>query len=471
MGEGVSFEPTPEGKAMQDSLFGPADSVDDAALAAGKPQEELPPGPPRLRKAERTQVEMHWSSLDELLEPEHSARYVWQAVEKLDLSRWLKAIQATAHTPGRDATDPRILLALWIYATLEGVSSARALARLCEKHVAYQWLRGGVTLNHHTLSDFRTENAAAWDELLTTSVGTLLSTGLVKLESVAQDGLRVRANAGSSSFRRLSTLEKCLTEAQEQMAALKRHEDESYEQCEERLRAARQRAAHERQERVKAALEEGQKLAAEREERRKKGGTPPTEPRGSTTDPEARMMQFSDGGFRPGYNVQFATDVDSGIIVGVDVVQAGNDSEQLPPMLDQIEERHQKTPSTVLADCGFATLDAVEQVTAKGCTLYAPLRREKEQLAAGKNPYEKKRRDTPAITAWRERMGTEAAKLIYKLRGQTAEWVNALARNRGLRFMPVRGRAKCRVIALLYAITHNLIVGKRLCAEMIPSPT
>ena len=175
-------------------------------------------------------------------------------------------------------------------------------------------------------------------------------------------------------------------------------------------------------------------------------------------------MKFPDGGYRPGYNVQFATDTESGVIVGVEVTNAGNDGEELPPMLDQLEERYERVPNEALVDGGFATKDAIDQADDRGCTVYAPIKDEEKQRAAGKDPYARKKGDSDATAAWRSRMGTEAAKLIYRLRAQTAEWVNAQCRNRGFWRMPVRGQPRCRIIALLFAITHNLVVARD-CAQ------
>ena len=188
---------------------------------------------------QRNQVEMHWASLDELLEPDHPARIVWAAVCELDFSRWLDTIKAVEGVAGRDATDPRLLVALWIYATLEAVGSARELARLCEKHLAYQWLCGGVTVNYHLLADFRSQGGEKWDDLLTQIVGSLLAENLVTMKRVAQDGMRVRASAGKASFRRRPRLEQFLEEARQQVEALKMLADESPEDLTRRQRAAR----------------------------------------------------------------------------------------------------------------------------------------------------------------------------------------------------------------------------------------
>lgn len=424
-------------------------------------------GRPRLRVPHRDQIEMHWVSLDELLEADHRSRLVWMAVGGLRLDRWLDGIKAVEGSVGRDATDPRLLVALWVYATLEGVGSARELARLCQKHLAYQWLCGGVSMNYHLLADFRSQGGDKWDELLTQIVASLLAEGLVMMTRVAQDGMRVRASAGKASFRRRGRLESFLDEAREQVEALKQLADEPSEELSRRQRAARQRAADERAERIEQAIRNCEELQTQREASAKKSGRQPTEARASTTDPEARVMQFSDGGYRPGYNVQFSTTTKTGIIVGVEVVNAGTDQEQLPPMLQQIEERYDQIPQEALVDGGFASRDSIDQASQAGCTVYAPLKEEQKQLEAGKDPYAKKKGDSAAVASWRARMGTTAAKTAYRLRCQTAEWVNAMARNRGLRQMPVRGQRKCRTVAVMYAATHNLMQALKLRAEAI----
>jgi transposase len=443
---------------MDSVLFdkGEAGPRSPGQAAAEFQADEVAAGIPRLRVPQRNQVEMHWASLDELLEAEHPARMVWAAVCGLNLSRWLQQIKAVEGNVGRDATDPRLSLAVWVYATLEGVGSARAVARLCEKHLAYRWLCGGVSVNHHLLSDFRSQNLAAWDELLTQIVGSLMAEGLVTLKRVAQDGMRVRAHAGKSSFRRKKTLEECLRQAREQVETLKKLVEENPDELNQRERAARERVAAERSRRIEEALRQCEQLQEEREASARRSGRTAKEARASTTDPEARVMQFSDGGYRPGYNVQFSTDTESGVIVGVDVVNVGNDSEQLPPMLDQINARYAQTPEESLVDGGFASLDAIEQSAERGCTVYAPVKEEKKQVAAGKDPHAPKKGDSEAVAKWRARMGTPAAKVIYQLRCQTAEWVNAICRNHGLWQMPVRGRPKVRNIAVLHAVTHNL---------------
>lgn len=404
---------------------------------------------PRLKMANRTQIELRPVDLEGLLPADHRARLVWQFVEGLDLSELYAPIRAVEGHAGRPAIDPKILMALWLYATLEGVGSARALARLCEQHDAYRWIAGGVSVNAHTLSDFRVGHAEAMDQLLTQSVAVLMKAGAVTLQRVAQDGMRVRASAGAASFRRKKTLKRCRREARAQVRALREELEADPGATERRQQAARQRAAEARQRRVEKALAEmpaveKKKPAAEREEKA----------RVSTTDPEARVMKMADGGFRPAYNAQLATDTGSQVIVGVEVTNAGSDQGQLGAMREQLRERYGREPEAMLVDGGFAKLEEVEAASEAGCVVYAPLMQPRD---ASRDPYRALPGDGPGVAAWRQRMGTEEAKAIYKERAATAECVNALSRNRGLHQLPVRGRLKAKVILLWQALVQNLM--------------
>jgi transposase len=414
-------------------------------------------GTPRLRVPQRDQTEFNWSSVDERLDSDSPARAVWALVCRLDLDAWLAEIKAVEGHVGRDATDPRLLVALWVFATLKGIGSARELERLCKDHLAYQWLCGGVSVNYHMLADFRSQGGAKWDALLTQIVATLMAEDLVTMDRVAQDGMRVRADAGKSSFRTGGRLEQLLEEAKQQVETLKQLAETDPEELTKRQRAARERAAAERQARIEEAARQCEELRAKKKAREKGRTEKSSEARASTTDPEARNMKFSDGGCRPGFNLQFATDTATGIVLGVDVTSAGSDSEEMPPMLDQLESRYDKVPDEILVDGGFASLDAIDATEARNCKVYAPVKDAEKQKKAGKDPYARKPHDTAHTAAWRGRMGEEASQTLYKLRAQTAEWVNALCRNRGLWRMPVRGRERCRIVATLYAITHNLI--------------
>jgi transposase len=429
------------GKEPEPTLF---------AMEPCEREKARPPGRPRLRRAERQQVVMQVASLDSLLPEDHGARVVWDYVEGLDLSRLYADIGSVEGGPGRNAIDPRILLALWLYATLDGVGPARQLARLCEDHVAYRWICGGVSVNYHTLSDFRTAHPALLDDLLTQSVATLMQEGLVTLHRVAQDGMRVRADAGAASFRRRESLEKCQQQAQEQVESLRQELETDPGTSTRRRQAARERAARQRSARVEQALE-----ALSEIEKKRSGQEKKKKARASTTDPEARVMKMADGGFRPAHNVELATDTASQVITGVDVVNAGSDTGQMPPMVQQHQDRYGRRPEEFLVDGGFAQLDAIEQVsTAAGTTVYAPLQKARKE---GRDPYQPLPGDSEAIAAWRRRMGTAEAKEIYKERAATAECVNAISRNRGLHQFLVRGLQKVRTVVLWFALAHNLM--------------
>jgi len=372
---------------------------------------------------------------------------VWAFVEGLDLSAFHARIKAVEGHSGRPPIDPAILVSLWLYATLEGVGSARALDRLCDEHDAYRWLAGGVGVNHHTLADFRVEATDLLDALLVQSVAALLATGEVTLSRVAHDGIRVRAGAGAASFRRRATLDRALSAATAQVEALKRELDEDPSATSRRVAAARERAATERADRVRRALEQLPALEAAK----RRTGKPPEEARASTTDPEARVMRLGDGGFRPAYNGQYTTDVDSGLVVGVAVTNSGSDQGELGPAVARVRDHYGRPPDEILVDGAYVTLVEIDDLTACGTTVYAPpTTRPPRSKGSWRRP------DSPAVADWRERMATPDAQLIYRLRAASAEWVNALARNRGLQQFRVRGLAKVRSILLWFALAHNL---------------
>jgi transposase len=411
-------------------------------------------GAPRVQRPDRAQLELRSVDLDGLLPADHRARLVWAFVEGLDLEPLYGRIRATEGAPGRPPIDPAILTALWLYATLEAVGSARALDRLCAEHDAYRWLCGGVGVNYHTLADFRVAHGELFDRLLTESVAALVAEGHVTLARVAQDGARVRAAAGSSSFRRRDALGRALAAAEAQVAALRRELDDDPAATSRRVAAARERAAAERADRVRRALDRLPELEARKARRTYRG--PRTPPEVSTTDPEASFMRFADGGSRPAYNAQFATDVASQVIVGLDVVTE-TDGAQLGPMVDQLRARYARTPAEHLVDGGYRNFGDLTRVAAPGCgtTVYMPPGRPRR--GSPRDPALPRRGDTPAVAAWRARMATEAARAIYRERAATAECVNALARNRGLTAFRVRGRARAQAVLLWFALAHNLL--------------
>lgn len=175
-------------------------------------------------------------------------------MERQDLSALLNAIKARGAAPGRKAIDPRVLFALWLYATLDGVASGREIARLSQEHDAYRWICGGVSVNYHALNDFRSTNEALMDDLLTSNVAALAAVGAVRLERVAQDGMRVRANAGAASLRRKPRLQRHLADARELVQTLKKQAKSDSGLAGRRAQTAQLRAAQQREQRIALAL-------------------------------------------------------------------------------------------------------------------------------------------------------------------------------------------------------------------------
>ena len=381
------------------------------------------PDEARVLRPVRQQVQWVAVDLESAVSQDHAARAIWGLLEKLDLSAFYGSIKAVVDHPGRPTTDPQVLLALWLLATVEGVGSARRVAQLCEEHDAYRWLCGGVPINYHMLSDFRVAHQGALDELLSQIVASLMAAGAVTLERVAQDGMRVRASAGAASFRRKERLEGHLDAARAQVARLaqeREHPDPGVSQREQR---ARERAARERVERVEQALKYLPQVEAAKGRQQQTLAKPKrkkvTGPRTSTTDPQARVMKMPDGGFRPAYNVELATDVASGVIVGVDVVNRG-DAGQAAPMEEQVRKRTGEHAKDYLMDGSFAMRADITTLEERGVTVYAPVRLPRNK--AEEERYQPRYGDGPAVVRWRQRMATEEAQAVYRERGATAEW-------------------------------------------------
>jgi transposase len=325
-----------------------------------------------IHRGDRHQETMIFGSLDAQLPVEHRARIVDEAVRGMDLSEFYNAVASTSWEGGRPAHDPGVLIGLWLLATLDGYGSARELSRLVDEHIAYRWLAHGTAVSHHTLSSFRVGCSAKLDRLLTQLVAALVSEGLVTMERVAQDGMKVRAAAGAASFHRQTTLATALLDAEAQIAELARQVDARPDEISARQRAARERAARERAERIGKALSVAMELDAKRDQ--KEGPA-----RASSTDHEARVMKHGDGGFRPSVNVQLATDADSQVIVGVAVNNAGTDFGLAAPMHAQVTERTGIMPKDYLIDGGFTKHVDIEAMDHAGTRVIAPVPKPKDQ--------------------------------------------------------------------------------------------
>lgn len=436
-------------------LFGglPEQSVAKAEPGSGKP---------RMREPERRQVELRPVDLDSLLAADHPARVIWRYVERLDLKVLEDAIGAREHTPGQAPASPRLLLALWLYATSQGVGSARALERLCASHDAYRWLCGGVSVNYHGLADFRSGHGELLDRLLTHNIAALMADGSIEFAEVVQDGVRVRAGAGASSFRRRQSLHKYLKKAGRLVEYLKQEIDEDPDASNRRIKAAQERAAREREERVAAALDKLAEIEAERERRsktNKKQVAGQKEPRASTTDPEARVMKMADGGFRPAYNCQIGTVAEGQIVVDVAIDTTGSDRGLLRPMLERLKERYESLPRRHLVDGGFHKNEDTEWAAGEGVLVYGPTTRNKHKS----DPYAPRPKDGPGVAAWRRRMRSPHGKGVYKRRGM-GECINARFRQWGLRQFTVRGVHKVKTVLLWFALANNIIAGHHLKA-------
>jgi transposase len=439
----------------------------DDELFGALPEQAPPPADaasraaPRMREPRRDQIELRAVDIESLIGQDHPVRVIWTYVEGLDLSELENRIKARGDRPGHPATSPRLLLALWLYANSDGVGSARALERLCNSHDVYRWLCGGVSVNYHTLSDFRVGCADLLDRLLAEHLAALAKAGLVDLDTLAQDGVRIRANAGAASFRREATLERHLATAEAVVEELKREVEERPDASNQRIKAARERAARERSERVKAAnaaLDEIKQQRQEREEKRG-NGKKPKEPRASTTDADARVMKMADGGFRPGYNVQVATAAGEQIVAAVEVRNTGSDRGLMRPMLERLRARNGRLPKQHLVDGGFGSAQDIEWAHAEGTDVYCPPTQSKH----GTDPYLPRRGDGAGVLAWRARMADEAGKSRYKLRS-ICECIHARWRNWNLRQFTVRGSEKVRAVVLGYALTNNILQGHRLAS-------
>ena len=441
------FPAAESGELTQPTLF----DLPPPVAPAARPVRADPRRGVRLRQANRFQMTWGPSNIDAQLPEDHPARTIYAVIERLDLSALYAQVEALEREAGAPAIDPKILLALWVYATSEGEGSAREIWRLTRLHDAYRWILGGVDVGYHTLSDFRSQQGEAIDALITQVLALLMKQDLVDLSRVAQDGTRVRASAGAASFRREQTLEDLMRVARQHLEEVTREAADPAVSA--RRAAALRRGAQQRLERLEAALAQIPEVT----ETKKKSGAKDATARVSTTDPDARVMKMGDGGFRPAFNVQFATTTDEArVIVGVEVTNRGSDAGQSTPMLEQIEQRTGIRPDEALVDGGYAQHEAIDEAAERKVTLYTPVPKPRKEDT--RDPHLPREGDSEAVAAWRQRMGTDEAKEIYRQRAATAETVNADAKtHRGLDALAVRGLENVAGSAALFALTYNVL--------------
>ncbi len=423
----------------------------------------------RIRQAERRQAGFELVNLESLVVDDHPVRAVWSFVEGLDLQSFYDRIKARGETPGRPATDPRILLALWLYATSDGIGSARALARLCEHHTIYRWICGGVGVNHTMLSEFRLDSGEFLDRLLTSSLAALMKEGLITLDEVITDGTKVRAAASRSSMRRRRTLVELEEKARIRVAELKQELEADSAAGERRLLKRRLSAAEDRARRVAAALAKHPAATPKDEKDQNEGDDPPLagggksgkkpkEERVSTTDPDAPLMRMADGAVRVAYNVQVASAC--GFVVAIEPVQRRNDRGLAPAVVAQVQQRCGKPPTRLLADTGAMTaadITTLAQTHPSMQVFSPPPACKAASKPESKARYERNRAAEPqCLKEWRARMDSEEGQAVYKRRSNT-EHAHARLKNRGFERMALRGLAKVRIACWLHAVTHNLM--------------
>jgi len=430
----------------------------------------------RFLEADRSQLSWDLIDLESLLPADHRARQVWHFAQGLDLDPFYEAILSREGHAGRPPADPRVLLALWLFATLEGVGSARELARLVGRDVAYRWLAGGVPVNHHGLSDFRVGWSQELDRLLTESVAALVEAGLVSLDELAIDGTKIRSPASARSFTRGGRLERIERAAAERVAKLKAEIESDPAAGKRRREAAIERAACEAKAKVDKAREALERLRKEKQKREK---THPEEekakdaPAVSLSDPDARRMRFADGAVRAGYNLQTVSVPTVGLILTVEATDRRNDKGLAVPMVKRVVARFGRPPARLLIDEGYASRDDIETLARpdaedRKTLVYMPPPGEKPVEAltpkAEANRRFKRKAESAAVQEWRQRMATDEAREIFRQR-KRVELIHAQYKNRGLDRLTVRGIAKAQAVALWHALAINLTVIRRLTPQ------
>jgi transposase len=317
----------------------------------------------RLKPINRRQMVMRTIDVERLVDEDHPVRAIWEMLGQVELSAFVKRVKAVEGRPGQAAVDPRLLASLWIYGYSEGISSARELSRMCEYEPGCQWLTGLSGVNYHTLSDFRVDHKEALDGVFMQVLGLLSAEGLVELKQVTLDGTKIKASAGKDTFRREDRIDRHLKLAKQQIEQMG---DPSSEAGARRRAKAKERVFEDKKRRLELAKEELKKIREAKPEEEK------AEARVSTSDPHARIMKNSDGGYMPAYNVQVATDAAHGIVLDVEAVQGGNDRDQLIPAVERLKEKLQ-IPGQMIVDAGYTSHNNIEVAAEEGIDLIAPV--------------------------------------------------------------------------------------------------
>lgn len=409
----------------------------------------------RVREPKREGQEIVFVVAEDSLPLSHPARLLWTALGDFDLSAFVVDAKAVAHTAGRRVYSPRMMLTLWGYALSEGVVHARQIARLIQRDVTYRWIVGDVDVGRTRLSDFLGRHREALIDLLADVLGALMDANLLWLPNhrLAQDGTKLRADAAIGSFRTAEGLAECRVHAELHLKAVLATMDEP--PLSAREQEARERGAMDVLDRIKAATAAAAEVAAQRaashDPKRKATA------KGSTSDPDARLMRMADGSIAPAHNVQFATLGDPAggpvAIVGVRVTSAGNDKGSLLPMRATVGELTGRTPDEVLADPDHVTLDDLRLASAEGFTIVSRVPERWTPEGKGQDD---------VTRAWMRQVETEESKAVYRGRKALAERPNAILKDTyQLDRLTVRGRERVECVAWLIAVMITLHEHRR----------
>jgi len=471
----------------------------------------------------REQIQWTAVDLEQLIPTDHKARAIWELTGKLNLSAFEEHSKSKEGEVGRPSWSPRLLISVWLYAYSEGLTSARALSRRMEFEPALQWLTGLEQINYHTLSNFRVKRKEELDGLFVDLLHALDQAEVISLDRVMHDGTKIRARAGTDSFRREKTVVEKLAAIQELV------KEDPQSENHQRQERARERGQRERQERVEQAQKELEKIQQARQSEAER-----RQARVSLTEPEARLMKHGDNAIAPSYNLQVSTEAQAGVIVGVRLTQNAEDSAALDPAMDEIHNNLGREPQQVVADGGFTNRQTIEKMQDRHIDFIGSLPDPKErseaamksagidpryaphffifqpesntmQCPAGQplhylgqsrkrgNHYRQYRADgsdcqscafqlqccprapwkgrtvsrleteNEVVARFRTRMATEEAHNIYRQRGPVAEFPFAWIKEKfGVRKFRVFGILKARTEAIWACLAHNAMIWKRL---------
>jgi transposase len=421
-------------------------------------------------------------SVSDFVPEDHLAYFVRDLVrDDLDLG---EIYSAYGERRGQPPYHPAMMVALLQYGYARGVYSSRRLERGCQERVDFMAVTGLARPDHSTIAEFRKRHRPALARLFVQVLQLCEESGLVKLGHVSLDGTKVKANASkhrAMSYKRMKEQEpKLAAEVKgwlDEADRVDAEEDEKYGKDKrgdelpawvankkERLRRIREAKARLEEK----AKEEAKRVAAEREAKEKAEGKPMTGPKPRAlkgvpedkaqvnfTDPESRILKTRDG-YEQGYNCQAAVDASSQVIVAQAVTQKQNDSDELIPMVDQVEDNLGVQPKEVSADCGYCSEDNLEALERRGVRGYVATGRQKHGSTSATS--REAARQGPRAQGMRKRLKQGGYRSRYRLRKQTVEPVfGQIKEARGFRAFLVRGLRKVADEWAIVCTAHNVL--------------